>query len=178
MSTYAVTLAVALLPRIVAAQGSPVADALRDFTASEGKNLTAAAELMPADKYGYRPTPAQMSFGAVVVHLAGGNDFFCSAIAGTKPPTRSAIDTTASKEALVARLKETFDYCGKELASVDDSKLGEQLPWFGGKSTKTRAAFMMITAADWADHYSQSANYLRLNGILPPTSKPKTAMKM
>ena len=173
--TYAVTLAVALLPRLVAAQASPVADALRDFNASEGKNLTAAADLFPADKYSYRPTAAQMSVAMVIVHLADGNDFFCSGIAGVTKPARSKIDTTAGKPALVARLKETFDFCTASLAKVDDSKLGEQLPWFGGK-TKTRAAIEMITAADWADHYSQLSNYLRLNGMLPPTAKPKPAM--
>ncbi len=174
--TYAVTLAVALLPRLVAAQGSPVADALRDFNTNQGKNLTAAADLFPADKYSYRPTPAQMSVAMVIVHLAQGNDFFCGAISGTKAPTRTKIDTTAGKPALVARLKETFDFCTSSLASVDDSKLSEQLPWFGKGQTKTRAAVEMITAADWADHYSQLSNYLRLNGMLPPTAKPKTAM--
>jgi hypothetical protein len=176
VSTYAVTLAVALLPRLVAAQGSPVSDALRDFTASEGKNLTAAAELMPADKYGFKPTPAQMSFAHIVDHLSQGNDYFCAAISGEKAPTRTKVDSTAGKDAQVARLKETFDFCTQALAKVDDSKIGEQLPWFGGKSTKSRAAIMMITYADWADHYSQSAIYLRLNGILPPTAKPKPAM--
>ena len=175
VSTYAVTLAVALLPRLVAAQGSPVADALRDFNTSQSKNLTAAADMFPADKYSYRPTPAQMSVAMIVKHLADGNDFFCSEIAGVTQPARSKIDTTATKEALVTRLKETFDFCTASLAKVDDSKLSEQLKWFGGK-TKTRAAVEMITAADWADHYSQLANYLRLNGMLPPTAKPKTAM--
>lgn len=172
--TYAVTLAVALLPRLVAAQGSPVADALRDFNVSEGKNLTAAVDMFPADKYSYRPTPAQMSVAMIVTHLADGNDFFCSEIAGVTQPARAKIDTTAAKTALVARLKETFDFCTASLANVDDSKLGEQLKWFGGK-TKTRAAIEMITAADWADHYSQLSNYLRLNGMLPPSAKPKPA---
>jgi hypothetical protein len=174
VTTYAVTLAVALLPRLVAAQGSPVSDQLRDFNSSQSKNLTAAVDLFPADKYSYRPTPAQMSVAMIITHLAQGNDFFCSEIGGVAQPTRSKVDTTATKEALVARLKETFDFCTTSLANVDDSKLGEQLKWFGGK-TKTRGAMEMITAADWADHYSQLSNYLRLNGMLPPTAK-KTAM--
>ena len=74
------------------------------------------------------------------------------------------------KDVLVARLKETFDFCSKALAGVDDSKLGEQLPFFGGK-TRSRAGIMTITTGDWADHYSQVAIYLRLNGVLPPTAK-------
>ncbi len=173
--TSALTLAVvALLPSLAAAQSAPLADALRKQEANAAKNLTAAAEEFPADKYGYKPTPAQMSFGKIVVHLAQGNDFFCGTIAGVKAPERSKVDSAAAKDALVGRLKETFDFCNQALANVDDSKLGEQLPFFGGR-TMTRAEMEMITAADWQDHYSQSAIYLRLNGLLPPTAQKKPA---
>src|SRR6478609_6851739 len=71
----AVPFLAALVPVIAAAQSaSPVADAFRNEVKSRGKNLMAAAEVMPADKYGFKPTPAQMSFGDVVLHLAGGTD--------------------------------------------------------------------------------------------------------
>lgn len=162
-------LAVTLLPSVAAAQ-APVADAFRQNAQQVGKNLMEAAEEMPAEKYAYSPTPAQMSFRQVVVHLAQGNDYLCGKIGGVNAPTRSKVDTTASKDLLVARLRETFQFCDQALASVDDSKLGEQVPFFGGRPM-TRAAIMTITTADWADHYSQAANYLRLNGLLPPTAK-------
>ena len=59
---------------------NPVSDAFRFVEQRQAKNITDAAELMPADKYGYKPTPAQMSFGDVVAHLiADGNDYLCSA---------------------------------------------------------------------------------------------------
>ena len=166
----AASLALALLPAIAAAQNAPVSTAFKDNAKEAGKNLIAAAETMPADKYSFKPTPAQMSFGDIVVHLAQGNDFLCGAIGGSKAPQRAKIAATASKDSLVARLKETFAFCDQALASVDDSKLGEQIPFFGGKPY-SRAAIMTITTGDWADHYSQSAIYLRLNGQLPPTAK-------
>jgi len=53
---------------------------------------------------------------------------------------------------------------------VDDAKLGEMVPWFGPKPV-TRATAILAIAEDWSDHYSQLANYLRLNGLLPPTAK-------
>ena len=162
-------LAVSALPCVAIAQ-SPVATAFRENAQQVGKNLMAAAEDMPADKYSYAPTPAQMSFRHVVVHLAQGNDYLCGKIGGMNAPTRSKVDTTATKEALVARLKETFQFCDQALASIDDSKLGEQVPFFGGKPM-ARAGIMTLTTADWADHYSQAAIYLRLNGLLPPTAK-------
>jgi uncharacterized damage-inducible protein DinB len=168
---YTATLAVMLVPALASAQAaSPVATAFRDHTKSEAKNLIAAAEQFPADKYGFKPTPAQMSFGDIVVHLAGGNDFLCGTIGGVPAPTRTKVMATDTKEALVARLKETFAFCDQSLAALDDSKLSEELPFFGG-SKMSRAAIMTLTTADYADHYSQSAIYMRLNGMLPPTAK-------
>ncbi len=165
-------LAAALAPGLAMAQSNPVSDAFRDHASRIGKNLMAAAEAMPADKYSFKPTPAQMSFGQIVVHLSQGNDNLCGTIGGEKAPERSKVAATDSKDVLVARLKETFAFCDQALAKVDDSKLGEQLPFFGGK-TWSRAAIMTLTTGDWADHYSQSAIYLRLNGVLPPTAKAK-----
>jgi hypothetical protein len=167
----ALAIAVMFLPRLVAAQAAPVAAAFRDNGKEQAKNLVAAAELMPADKFSYKPTPAQMSFGDIVNHLSGGNDYFCGLLGGVKPPTRTKLDATAPKEAAVARLKETFAFCDEALAKLDDSKLAEPLKLSFMPQPVTRAALMTITTGDWADHYSQSAIYLRLNGILPPTAK-------
>ena len=170
----AMTIAASVLPQLAAAQGTPVADAFRDFAQREGKNLVASAELMPAEKYSFKPTPAQMSFGDIVAHLVEGNDYLCGAIAGTKAPTRAKITGADKKDVLLAQLKESFQFCDESLAKVDDSKLSEQLPFFGGK-TRSRAYVMTVATGDWADHYSQSAIYLRLNNLLPPTAKkPET----
>ena len=182
--TVAAALAVAFVPQLAAAQAAttapaaqpatpvanPVSSAFRADESRVGKNLIAAAEQMPADRYDFKPTPAQMSFADIVVHLSEGNDFLCGKIAGMAAPSRTKVDAKAGKDALVARLKETFAFCDQALASVDDSKLDEQLPMFGGR-TMTRAAVMTLTTGDWADHYSQAAIYLRLNGLLPPTAK-------
>lgn len=169
--TAAVTLM--LLPQLATGQANPVATAFRDNVKEEGKNLMAAADDFPADKYGFKPTPAQMSFGDVVVHLIQGNDYLCGSIGGMKAPTRTKVASTDAKDVLVARLKETFAFCDQALAGLDDSKLSESLPFFG--RNMSRAAIMTLTTADFADHYSQAAIYLRLNGLLPPTAK-KPAM--
>ena len=149
---------------------APVAKAFKENAADMARNLVAAVEAMPADKFGFKPTPAQMSFGSVVLHLAQGNDFLCGAIGGTKAPARTPkIYDTTTKAVLVARLKETFAFCDAALANLDDSKLAEEMPVFG--RSMSRAAVMTLTTGDWADHYSQAAIYLRLNGQLPPTAK-------
>ncbi|HTY07002.1 MAG TPA: DinB family protein [Gemmatimonadales bacterium] len=177
-----VALALGALTRVAAAQGNmggmqmgaPLADALRAQEGRFARILPAALEAMPADKWGYKPTPAQMSVAAIALHLAEGNDMLCGTIAGQAAPTRDKVAETDGKDKIMARLKETFDFCQSSLAKLDDSKLSEQLPLFGQQFS--RAMVILITVGDWDDHYSQLSNYLRLNGLLPPTAQPKKSM--
>src|SRR3981081_1587915 len=154
--------AMAVLPQALIAQAtttaaappskSPVADGLRGMHQRFSGILIAAAEAMPADKYNYRPTPAQMSFAQIQVHLANeGNDILCGKTAGVEVPARAKVDTTATKEQLVARLKETFVFCEQAFAKMDDSKLADPVSMFG--MNMTRATALLITVGDWADHY-------------------------
>jgi hypothetical protein len=77
---------------------------------------------------------------------------------------------TDSKDKLLAALRSSFDFCTDALAKTDDSKLAEITEGLGGKQG-TRAWFSLILAGTWADHYAETAMYLRLNGVLPPTAK-------
>jgi len=148
---------------------SPVADAVRSWLEREAKNLTAAAEAMPADKYDFHPTPQQMTFAHLMTHITGSNRVMCSSLAGESEPKDSGVTDKDGKEKLLAEVKASFDYCSRALAKVDDSKLDEELPVF----RHTRAYVLMFLVADLADHYSLAASYLRLNGLLPPSAQPK-----
>ncbi|PYO80041.1 MAG: hypothetical protein DMD67_01430, partial [Gemmatimonadetes bacterium] len=163
-------LAVCTLPlAVVAAHAqNPVMNGVRAIAQRQTKNIVEAAEEMPADKYGYKPTPAQMTYGDVVAHLIKeGNNYLCSAASGMKQPDADKFAGTDPKDKLVAGLKDSFKYCENVLAQIQDAQLGDSIDFFGGrKVTKGMAA--LITVADWADHYSQMAIYLRLNGLLPP----------
>ncbi|HET9040316.1 MAG TPA: DinB family protein [Gemmatimonadales bacterium] len=165
-------LALCCLASVGSAQApkKPVSDALRDIAHRAGENLVAAAEEMPAGDYGFKPTPAQMTFGEVIMHLIGGNDFLCANTSGVAAPKRDKLAADAAKEKLVAQLRETFRFCESALAQVNDSDLGGSVPFFG-KQQVSRARSMFAAAEDWADHYSQLAIYLRLKGHLPPTAK-------
>jgi len=153
---------------------NPVSDAVRSVAQRQTKNIVQAAEEMPADKYGYKPTPAQMSFGDVVAHLIReGNNYLCSASSGMKQPDADKFAGTDPKDKLVAGLRESFKFCETALAQVQDAQLGDSIDFFGGRRV-TKGMAALITVADWADHYSQMAIYLRLNGHLPPTAKGRT----
>jgi uncharacterized damage-inducible protein DinB len=154
------------------APASPVSDAVRSAAGRAASNFIAAAEDMPAGKYGFKPTSAQMSFGEVIAHMAAGNDALCSSIGGGTAPKRSDLGAAAPKDKLVARLRETFQFCESALAKVSDSGLGEKVPYFGTGEV-SRGQAMVAAAEEWAGHYSQVAVYLRLNGLLPPSAKPR-----
>ena len=156
---------------------NPISSSLKNTQQRYERNLVGSAESMPADKYSFKPTPQQMSFGQLMLHVAGSNEFMCATISGQKAPQREKLTPTSPKDKLVERLKQSFDYCTAALANVDDSKLGESVPFFGGR-TITRGGAMMGLAEDWADHYGAAAIYLRLNGILPPSARGRNAEGM
>jgi uncharacterized damage-inducible protein DinB len=153
---------------------NPVSDAVRQVLVQQSKHLIESAELMPADKYGYHPTEAQMTFGKLVVHIVQTNVAICSAIGGNTPAADVFKMTgTEPKEALVGAIKQSFSACTDALAKVSDPQLGEEVSMMGRRTGQSRVAAMITIANDWADHYSTAASYLRLNGILPPSAQPK-----
>jgi hypothetical protein len=154
-----------------ASSKNPVTDAVREIFSRQQKNLTAAVEEMPADKFGYSPTPAQMTFGHLVLHMTMSNVELCSKAANMPPPPMRPTPET-DKDRLQAVLTRSFAYCDAALNKVDDSNLGGSIEIFGGKQATVAYALIALTN-DWADHYSAAATYLRLNGLLPPSAQPK-----
>jgi hypothetical protein len=150
---------------------NPVTDAVREILPRQEKNLIAAVEDMPADKFGYSPTPAQITFGHLVMHITMSNIELCSKAASMPPPPMKPMPET-DKERLQAGLTKSFLYCEAAIGKVDDSKLGNPVELFGGRQGTVASALISLTN-DWADHYSAAAMYLRLNNLLPPTAQPK-----
>jgi uncharacterized damage-inducible protein DinB len=148
---------------------NPISSALRDIAPGRQKNTIAAVEAMPADKFSYRPSADQMTFGHLVAHMVEANYGLCSNAAAVPSPTGEVKDTE-TKDQLVAALKTSFDFCADALSKMDDSKLGEVINGPGGQPF-SRARFVLGIASNWADHYAEAAMYLRQNGILPPTAK-------
>jgi len=149
---------------------NPVSSALRDILPGRQKNTIAAVEAMPADKFNYKPTSDQMTFGHLVAHMVEANYGLCSNAAAVPTPKVEEAKETDAKDKLVAALKTSFDFCADALSKMDDSKLGETTTGPGGQPL-SRARFALGIAGNWADHYAEAAMYLRQNGILPPTAK-------
>jgi uncharacterized damage-inducible protein DinB len=155
---------------------SPVSDVLRQMLTGREKNTVAAIEEMPADKFDYKPTPEQMTFGHLASHIAESNYFFCSNVGGVTAPKTEELKGTEGKDKLVAAVKASFEFCHEALAKADDSKLNENITWFDGKPRPRAWAFMAL-ASSWADHYGTAAMYLRQNGLLPPSAQQAATKK-
>jgi hypothetical protein len=156
---------------------SPISDVLRATLIGRQTNTVGAFEAMPADKFEYKPTPEQMTFGHLAAHIVEGNYFFCSNVGGVPSPKTEDLKGTEGKEKLVAAMKASFDFCGTALAKADDSTFSESITWHDNKP-RPRAWAVIALASSWADHYAMAAMYLRMNGTLPPSApKPKADEK-
>src|ERR1700730_17797441 len=161
---------------------NPVTAAFRARISALHRNIAQAFDSIPQSKFSYKPTPAQLSIGYIAQHIASDDYFFCNnfgAMKGTRPAedttTADSVKATWPKDKLVARLKDSFAFCDQAIAQLDDAKLGEAVTiTLGGNSrTVARAGMVLVHALDLADHYSQLANYMRLNKIIPPTALPR-----
>ncbi len=150
---------------------NPIVTTVRQMEGRYAKNLSGAADEMPADKYSYKPTPDQMTFGHLMMHTAEANYSLCAAVAGEAAP-KTKLSDTDSKDVLAKAVKDSFTYCEQVLAKADDSSLGQTVTLWEGH-TGTRGAALVTMAAGWADHYSAAATYLRLNNLLPPSASKK-----
>jgi uncharacterized damage-inducible protein DinB len=161
---------------------NPITATFRSRISGLQRNIAQAFDSLPASKFAYKPTPAQLSIGYIAQHIADDNYFFCNnfgALKGTRPvedtATADSVKATWPKEKLVTSLKQSFAFCDQAIAQLDDAKLPEPVTiTFGGNSrVVSRAAMVLGHALDLADHYSQLANYMRLNNMLPPTALPR-----
>jgi uncharacterized damage-inducible protein DinB len=161
---------------------NPLTASFRNRLSALHRNIAQAFDSIPESKFSYKPTPAQLSIGYIAAHIADDDYFFCNNF-GAMKGTRTAEDTTTAdsvkatwpKAKLVARLKDSFAFCDQALNQLDDAKLGEGVTiTFGGNSRiVVRGGMALGHAIDLADHYSQLANYMRLNNLIPPTALPR-----
>jgi hypothetical protein len=149
----------------------PVTAALKMMLPQRQKNILAAIDAMPADKFSYKPTPDQMTFGHLVVHIIESNNGLCAKAADVPSPKVEEVKDTDPKEKLAAAAKASFDFCTDAIGRMTDAKLGDSIELFGRQFPRAMAA--LGVASSLADHYGAAAMYLRLNNILPPSAQPK-----
>jgi uncharacterized damage-inducible protein DinB len=130
-------------------------------------NLTLAAEKMPEDGYSFQPTKEERTFGGWVAHVADAQMTTCSRIAGTSVTPNAASKTT--KADLVAALKASFDACDPVYAALTDANAAEAVA--AGRAQRPRLTVLAGNIAHDNECYGSMAVYLRLKGIVPPSTE-------
>jgi uncharacterized damage-inducible protein DinB len=131
--------------------------------------ITATAEELPEGKYSFKPTPEVRSFGELFGHVAGAQYLFCAAALGEPPRQEDEIEKSKkSKADLVAALKASTEYCNKAYAQSDKAAQGKT-KLFGQERSRLHALGMNATHD--AEHYGNLVTYLRLNKMVPPSSR-------
>lgn len=139
-------------------------------------NLLKMAEKMPAENYSFKPAPEIQSFGQRMAHIAGANLFVCQGVMGRK--TTFSRPAAASKSELIALLKQASTACDTAFDSLSDAAAMEKInSHLGGpfppEPTRTKLATLNNMVRHSNEVYGYMCVYLRLKGIVPPSSAPE-----
>jgi uncharacterized damage-inducible protein DinB len=153
-----------------AAPESPVGNDVRALWLQSADYLARAAAAVPESTYSFRPTPAVRTFGQLIGHVAGSQYAFCATAMGQKAPAEDEIEKTrTTKGALIEALTQSTAYCQKAYAQSDVA-IGATVDVFGSPATKRYA--LILNATHNYEHYGNVVTYMRMNGLVPPSSQP------
>ena len=170
LSAVPVTLLARQTPQAPAAPpANPITASERGLYSFVSNAAIGAAEKMPEANYSFKPTPEVRSFGQLVGHVADASYMFCSLALGEANPSKGIEKTKTSKADLVAGLKDAVAYCNKAFDSMTDTKGSEMVKWFNFDVAKLTLFSLNTSHTD--EHYGNMVTYLRIKGIVPPTSE-------
>lgn len=144
-------------------------DLIKDWERQK-KAMMAIADAMPEDRFSYKSTPAQRSYGEQVMHIATVNVDFVKVVGGTVAAPAFTADSAKTKAEILQALGESYDYAIALLNEQTDVSINETVEaGFLGPSTRARVFWFLLGHS--MDVYGQMAVYLRLNDIVPPASR-------
>jgi uncharacterized damage-inducible protein DinB len=132
--------------------------------------LLRSAEKMPEENYSFKPVDTVRSYGQIVGHVADAQYMFCSIALGDKNPGLKIEQTKTSKADLIAALKEAFAYCDKAYDGMTDASAAQMVKLFGNDAPRLGA--LTVNNMHDLEHYGNLVTYMRLKGIVPPSSEP------
>jgi len=131
--------------------------------------LLRSAEKMPEENYSFKPVDTVRTYGQIIGHLADAQYLFCSTASGEKNPDLKIEKTKTAKADLIAALKEGIAYCDKVYDSMTDATAIQTVKFFGNDVSKF--AVLSVNIGHNMEHYGNLVTYMRIKGIVPPTSE-------
>jgi uncharacterized damage-inducible protein DinB len=149
---------------------NPVSDAIRAGWNTAKRNMLASAKVMPADKYGFKPVDTVRTFGQILAHVAGANYAICAGAKGEKSPhTEEEFEKSATTAAAITKaLQDSVAYCDTAYSALTDATAGQVPSGMKG----SRAGILLGNTRHNDEHYGNLVTYLRINGLVPPSSAP------
>ena len=164
-----VTILVASIATPVAASAQdPVISSLQGLYDITKNNIVATAEILDERLYAYQPSEDVRTAGQILAHIANAQFMFCSSAAGQSSPNSENFEQTATTKAqITAALERGFEYCDGVFANATDP--ARSVTFFGNPNTV--AGVLAFNSAHNYEHYGNLVTYMRLNGIVPPSSR-------
>lgn len=151
-----------------AAQTDPLAAALKRQWDGVALNLRESAEVMPAEKYSFKPSADVKTFAGEVGHAANTHYFFCARIKGEANPNKVDYEKETSKDVLVKAVIASNEYCSAAVNTANDKTLMEMIGQ--GPQAQPRAAVLAAHIAHSNETYGTIVPYLRMSGVIPPST--------
>ena len=155
------------MPGVAVAQGGSISAVKPLYDQSKGW-ITKSAEQMPEANYSFKPTPEVRSFGQLIGHLANSQYEFCAPAKGEANPNKADFEKTTAKADLIKALNDAFAYCDA-VFQMPDAKAMDQIDFFGSKGS--RLWVLVFEIAHNNEHYGNIVTYLRMKGLVPPSSQ-------
>lgn len=156
------------------APANPLTQALQSSWNSAKRNVRRSADAMPEGKYNFKPVDTVRSYGAILAHIAGATYEFCAAAKGEKSPhSEDEFEKSAKTKAdIVKALDASIAYCDDVYKTLDDTKAMQTAPGAFGGPAGIRAGNLIGNTNHFNEHYGNLVTYLRINGLVPPSSAP------
>jgi uncharacterized damage-inducible protein DinB len=135
--------------------------------------LQRSAEKMPEENYSFKPVDTVRSYGQIVGHLADAQYLFCSVALGEKNPGLDIEHTKTTKADLIAALNTAIAYCDKAYDTMTDATAVQMIKLFGKDAPRLSA--LTVNNMHDLEHYGNLATYMRMKGIVPPSSEQQPA---
>jgi uncharacterized damage-inducible protein DinB len=140
------------------------------FAISKG-DILGSINKFPEEMWSFKPVDSVRTVGQLFAHIADGQYEFCGTAMEGKPVTKDIEKTKTTKAEIVPALKEAFAYCDSVYSKLTDAQAAEIVPFFGMKVT--RVGLMDFNFAHNMEHYGNLVTYMRIKGIVPPSSEPR-----
>ena len=158
-----------VVPQLGAQSSDPLSAGAKNLYTMAKNNVLKSAEEMPETDYSFKPTDGVRTFGQLVGHVADGQYEFCSSVVGDKTEAPKVEKTKTTKADLIAGLKTAFAYCDKAYDTLTDAQAAGTVKFFNRDMAKLTV--LSFNTAHTDEHYGNMVTYLRMKGLVPPSSK-------